>query len=799
MPTSADKRTWRPTEEQSRAIEATDRSMAVDAAAGSGKTSVLIRRILEILGGNWSRLEKILAITFTDKAAGELKARLRNHVPPGDRHLLEGAWIGTFHNFCARLLRRHAARIKADPSFGIVEENAAKLEARSCARETLLELLASGDDDAVRLVEAVEFKAALGAIENLMDFRLQAEAALSNRDGADGWESDVLSSLRSVYEKALSRYRAELARLPALDFQELEIMALKLLSVDGVRSSVSSKFEHILVDEFQDTNDVQTKLVFSLFAPGKNRLFIVGDEAQSIYRFRGANVGCFAEARNRIEAAGGESVRLSANFRSDPEIIGLVNSLHSVLGRDLLSKPARPGRVEPARTPSPPSRRQKHPPIVELQIGEAENASGRREEEAKALARFIGGVASDGAFGFGDVVMLFKALTASAIYEAALRKLGIPSIVSGGRGLLERQEVVDLMAALEYAANPDDNRALLCLLRSPIIGLSDDELAIMAGDGGKGLEAGVAGHPRSGIVAELPRLARHLRPSELMRRILDLSGYEAAADRIDTSGAMAANIDRFITVASSIERTLPVPLADFAAFIGELRAQSARLGDPPAAGDVTNAVRLMTVHAAKGLEFPVVVLPDLFHGESSHKDAWVFSRGGATGAVPGFAFKRRDPDRPFDRARKTERFKRILDEEKREGAMEAGRLLYVAMTRAMDMLVIPTHGDCKRAGPWHEWASSALAGPQDGNPFSVKRIDAGQMKKPALSHKTRMDRKLYRIPRGFSHRPSGAFTVSELEAYDSCPLRYRHGFVLGLPSRDIRSSSNDWVEKEVFG
>ena len=799
MATSVDKNTWRPTEEQRRAIESIDRSLAVDAAAGSGKTSVLIRRILEILGGEWSGVGRILAITFTDKAAGELKARLRPHVPAGERHRLEGAWIGTFHQFCARLLRRHASRVEIDPAFGIMEENAARLEARSSAREALLDLLASGDEAAVSLVESVEFKTALGAVENLMEFRLHATQALSNLSETEGWETEVVAALSSVYEKALSRYRAELARLSALDFQELEILALRLLRMDDVRLSVSARFDHILVDEFQDTNDVQTELVLSLFSPPRTRLFIVGDEAQSIYRFRGANVGCFARVRKRIEESGGESVRLSANFRSDRGIIGLVNSLRGVLREGLFADPKKPGEIEPGRTrPSPIA----HPfvsPVAELCVNSEGNAAERREAEARAIARFIGKLSDEHGAGFGDVVMLFRALTSVSVYESALRREGIPSIVSGGRGLLERQEVIDLMAALAYASNPKDTAALLNVLRSPIVGLSDDELVLIAGEDGEGLTERIAEHPSCEIVAEFSRLARHLRPSEFMRRVLDLSGYEAIIDRLDPSGAMAANVDRFITVAASIERSLPIPLADFADFAGDLRAQSARLGDPPAAGDVTNAVRLMSVHAAKGLEFPVVVLPDLFHGEASHKDAWVFSRGGATGAAPGFAFKRRDPDRPFDKPEQTERFKKILGEEKREATLEAGRLLYVAMTRAMDLIVIPTHDGFERAGPWHGWSREALRGSRGGEVFSVESVEAPSLGGVGRVRTSAPNGALFCRPKGFSHCPRKTFTVSQLEAYDGCPLRYRHSFVLGLPSRDFSAKSDDWIEKEVFG
>nr|HPM41365.1 ATP-dependent helicase [bacterium] len=695
------------TEEQRRAIEAVDRSLAVEGAAGSGKTSVLIGRIMRIVGDDWSRLARVLAITFTEKAAGELKARLRPLVPARERHLLEGAWIGTFHGFCARILRRHAPRIGLDPAFSIMEENSAMLERASAAKGTLVDLVNAGDEEAMLLIESVEFKTAVGALESLMEFRQHAKPALANAAGAIGWEKDALRALSSVFERTLERYRGLMAGLSSLDFEELEARALELISLPDVRESLSAKFDHILVDEFQDTSDAQTELVLALFDPVRTKLFIVGDEAQSIYRFRGANVGCFARVRKAIEKAGGESVRLSANFRSAPGIISFVNGSRGALSDGLFADPSLGELMEAGRLYGRGEKAAFSPAVRVIKLTSDGNAAQRRDDEARAIARHVAGlILEDGVYP-GDVVCLFRALTSVAPYEAALRGEGVPAIVSGGRGLLGRREVADLMAALTFAADPRDERALLTLLRSPMFSLSDDEILLLSAEGGKLRDSAVR-HPSCGALGELLRLAPHLRPSEFLRRAVDLTGYEAAVSRIDPSGGMAANVDRFTTMAQSIESELPIPLANFAGFVGDLRARSARLGDPPAAGDTARAVRLMSVHAAKGLEFPVVFLPDLFHGGSSHRDPWIFSRGGATGAKPGFAFKQRDPERPFDKPEATERFKKLLAEEKAEGELEMKRLLYVAMTRARDLLVLPLHGDASRAGPWHGWVESAV-------------------------------------------------------------------------------------------
>ena len=294
MAISAGTKGFRPTEAQARAIERTDVPMAVDAAAGSGKTKVLTERILKIVGSDWARLGEILAITFTEKAAGEFRAKLRPHVPASERFRLDSAWIGTFHSFCARLIRRFGPAIGLDPSFRMLDENAAGMEARKCVRETLLKLLEDGDDDAAGLVEEVGYATAAGCLEELMQFRWHAGQALASREGASEGEAELLGRLTKVFERVRENYLARLAEQGALDFQELEIRALALLENRHVASSARGIFSHILVDEYQDTNDIQTELVLRLFDPARSRLFIVGDEAQSIYRFRGANVSCFA-------------------------------------------------------------------------------------------------------------------------------------------------------------------------------------------------------------------------------------------------------------------------------------------------------------------------------------------------------------------------------------------------------------------------------------------------------------------------------------------------------------------------
>jgi ATP-dependent helicase/nuclease subunit A len=786
------KKAFQPTEAQARAIECIQAPMAVDAAAGSGKTAVLIRRILRIVGDDWARLGNILAITFTEKAAGELRAKLRPHVPAEERFRLDQAWIGTFHSFCARLLRRYGPAIYLDPSFRLLDEHQAGLILRKSVNETLVQLLDARNASAASLVEDVGFAPAVGALEELMQFRWHARRAIAEREGADAWESAVLNALEVVYDHVQRAFLARLDALGALDFQELEIRALKLLGDQTVATSCRATFAHILVDEYQDTNDVQTELVLKLFEPPVNHLFIVGDEAQSIYRFRGANVSCFARVRGIIEGMRGETVRLAHNFRSRKSIIDFVNLSQEVLADGLFSDSTSRKPIEAAKSDRAGAA------VFELEVVASEDmkADAMREREARAIATVIEEQVRSGAWSYGDIVLLFRAMSSAEIYESALRRRLIPCASVGGRGFLKRTEVTDLIAALNFAANRDDTAARLALLRSPIGGVSDDDLVLMAGEDGRGLCAAVEKDERLALINELPEMAAHMRPSEILRRVINEAGLELLWSGLDRSGAALANMDRLVAIAKDLERELPTTLSDFTSFMREMRERGAKFGDIPPESCGGGSVRLMTVHAAKGLEFPVVFLPDLLRTSPPANKQWMFSRGDA-GSASGIVFRKRDPAKPFGSRLKTERFARLSEEEAQRDDMESKRLLYVAMTRAVDALVIPTHEGVKDGGSWHGWLRATLA-TKGGQTISTRISPipdaAGNDGERGLS-----DVQAFNV--GARPANSGALrlSVSQLDSYSVCPLQYYLKYVLGLPASEVTRDDAGRIEPNVYG
>ncbi|MFA5811463.1 MAG: 3'-5' exonuclease, partial [bacterium] len=404
---------------------------------------------------------------------------------------------------------------------------------------------------------------------------------------------------------------------------------------------------------------------------------------------------------------------------------------------------------------------------------------------------------ASGEWSYGDVVLLFRAMTSSDIYENALRKRGIPCTSSGGRSFLERREVADLIAATRYAQDPGDSVALLTLLRSPVAGLSDDEIALMAGKDGRGLPSAIEKDERLSLVCELPSMAAHMRPSEIMRRAINEAGLEVLWSRLDPSGAANMNMDRLVTIARDLEREMPTTLANFNSFMKEMRARGGRLGDSPAGTESGNAVRLMTVHAAKGLEFPVVFLPDLMRSMPRNKNHYIFSRGDA-GSGSGISFKKRNPDQPFGSRIATDRFTKFMDEEALRDEKESKRLLYVAMTRAKGALVFPMHDGIKTKGTWHEWMGKTLR--EHGGKEIALRVEAPAPRTSEAEGQGIAGVDLLSPPAQRARASSSRLlSVSALDSYSICPMLYYLKYVLGLPASEVTRRDTGRIEPNVYG
>ncbi len=657
-PPRAAGRERRLTDEQERAVASRQGSLLLAAGAGSGKTSVLVERFVRAVREDGVAPGQILAITFTERAAGELRQRVRSRMLElGERDAAretEAANVCTFHSFCARLLRIHPVQAGVEPGFEILEEGIATRLRILAFNDALGDFLAGERQEAVDLAAAYgadPLRAmVLGAYAQLRSQgqtqpRLPSEPRQRSLDVSEA-DADALRTCELIGE-LLERFGASYAERKhargALDFDDLELDARALLRAHAdVRESWAERFQLLMVDEFQDSNPRQLQLLAAL---DRDNLFTVGDELQSIYGFRHADVGLFRERRARL-ARDASSLELTSNFRSRPPILKAVKRIFS----------ERIGEHFTALTPmrsageGPESANE---PIVELllcdkrgweQLPGDEQLTGLpqatlwRHAEAALLAQRIAQLIATGEARAGEIVVLLRALGDMPVYESALRRHGLRTLAGVG-GFWSHQQIGDLLAWLRTLANPLDELALYSTLASPLVGLSSDGLALLARaarEHGRGVWQAILersaeldallpaeDQERLGSFRELFAAERTgvrlYSVSELLRRVIRATGYDTHVLSLGWGERRLANVHKLIGMARRFEAQEGRDLRGFLDHVAHLevalagREAEAPVGDSPSrgAGGQLDAVRLMSIHAAKGLEFPVVCVADL--------------------------------------------------------------------------------------------------------------------------------------------------------------------------------------------
>ncbi|MBV9213498.1 MAG: UvrD-helicase domain-containing protein, partial [Actinobacteria bacterium] len=477
------------TAEQHDAVARRDGPLFVRAGAGTGKTRVLVERFLGAVLEDGIAADSILAITFTERAAAEMRSRVRGRLLElGERELArqaESASISTIHAFCSRLLRANALDAGLDPEFSVLDEVAAArlaidafdhaldLFLRDARGTSALDLAAAYGPDRLRtMVSTVHarLRSRGQARPRLEPVEVGPEATEQDRKAAE--ELALLAKLLDLFGGVYARLKEERS---ALDFDDLELDARDMLvRREGLRQSVRARFAHVLVDEFQDVNPVQAELL-DLVSGGE--IFAVGDEHQSIYGFRHADVEIF-ERRLAAARRAGRAVSLTTNFRSRPEVVRAIDLAFGSIWPD--------GGFEPLRAPTdavPPEATERSPRVELLlvdrtsgcwdELGEGAfgaalaDVTAWRAAEARLLAHRISELAGPGRpFAWGDVAVLVRSGTDMHAYERALAELGIPAHSHGGRGFAEAQQVGDLRAYLATLANPLDELALVSVLAS---------------------------------------------------------------------------------------------------------------------------------------------------------------------------------------------------------------------------------------------------------------------------------------------------------------------------------------------
>ncbi len=580
------------------------------------------------------------------------------------------------------------------------------------------------------------FKGAAKALKGAAceEFRAAHEAYLAYCVRHREYSDHVL--LRDLIRRHGRFYDALKRDRSGLDFDDLELFVRDLLGRDeGLRSAYAERFVHVMVDEFQDTNPLQNQILDSL---DRDNLFRVGDERQSIYRFRHADVKVFRRHRDQAAQRGREQP-ITVNFRSRGEVLDAVDLVFGDVWGD---------GFEPLReAPGARSVKPRIEPCVELLITDREKkrwdarfdaaleageapfgASMRgitpwRAAEARLLARRIDELTTHGPYRPGDVVLLLRATTHIGIYERALEERGIPTYVLGGRGYWSQQQVGDLRAYLAALANPLDELALHSVLASPLGGVSLDALVMVAAvaratgwdpwrvvealdvppaEGSGGSDAIVA------LSRELPAAdARALRrfvqrfsaeraaaPRVSLETLIDRavtgSGYDRAILAMPAGERRMANVRKLMRMAREFEAEEGRDLRGFIDFVAERDLIAEREGQAPLEAEALDAVRLMTVHRAKGLEFPVVCVADLGKRGREDDSALRISDDGRVGirlaSIGGGAID-------------SSQLASIREDEKLEDEEEEKRIFHVAVTRAQEHLVLSGATDLVKLAP----------------------------------------------------------------------------------------------------
>ena len=549
----------------------------------------------------------------------------------------------------------------------------------------------------------------------------------------DGVALEALASLRSLFEDACARYAARKREMAALDYLDLEVEAARMLrSHPGVAAEYRSRFRHLMVDELQDTNPSQIALLDLLSdgggaSPGPERFF-VGDVKQAIYRFRGSDVRHFTRLLREIEARGAVHA-LARSFRAHDSLVQTLNVLFQAVFGEPREEYEAPMQEMTGRGPGPSAL----PHLVVLPVSDqtpqgARTADvDRRRVEADAVAAEAASLLKGGVDVWdrgearlrparaSDIAVLLRRLTNVHLFEQALESRGVPYRTPAGAGFFTRQEVLDLTNLLGWLAEPDDAVALAGALRSPLFMIDDQSLLALRSAGPDLVKAlrdppeGVLREARpfcqraAEVLDELRRAAPFSAPDALLESALALTGFEASWAPLQGGDQALANIRKLVGLA----RTLSDHSLDQLVTYLRRRRDELAAREGQAVLDESDAVRLLTVHGAKGLEFPIVFVPEahLLSRGSYEAVSWRAEEGISLTLAreTGAAGSRRRPG--F--------YSYLLARDQAEEAAEHKRLFYVAATRAADRLYLS--GD--EAGRGDGWLGSALdaigtAGPE---------------------------------------------------------------------------------------
>lgn len=565
---------------QQQAVFCTEGPLLILAGAGSGKTTVLVNRIAYILQSELCKPWQILAITFTNKAAGELKERICNAVPEGGSDI----WAATFHSTCARILRRYGDRIGFTSHFTVYGTD----DQKKLVKDILKQL---NYDEKMLPVKRV-----LNEISKAKDEMLTPQEMLK-RAGYD----NLKQSVAKVYEI----YQSRLKTADAMDFDDMLCKTVELFQkCPDILEFYQNQFKYIMVDEYQDTNKVQYKFV-SMLAAKYGNICVVGDDDQSIYKFRGATIENILSFENTFKGA--KMIRLEQNYRSTQNILNAANGVISNntmrKGKTLWTENAVGDKIEV-------------------------HTSDSERDEAQFIAKTILDGVADGRK-FSDFAILYRMNAQSNSIEQALSRSGIPHRVIGGRRFYDREEIRDMVAYLQVINNPHDDVRLGRIINVPKRGIGATTLE-KASEIAAGLGESIYSVIKDAdVYPQLSRAATKLKSfvalidglmeaeqsgdyslAELYNLILEHTDYEKyLKTEKDNPDVRIENIEELSSNIIKFEEDYAEE-ASLSNFLEEISLQT-DIDNYDAEADSSV---MMTLHSAKGLEFPVVFIAGLEEG-----------------------------------------------------------------------------------------------------------------------------------------------------------------------------------------
>lgn len=573
---------------QRQAVETTEGPLLIMAGAGSGKTRVLTHRIAWLIANRKAPPWAILAITFTNKAAREMQDRVSKLVGPEGRDI----WVSTFHSMCVRILRKDIDRIGFTSNFSILDSTDQLSVIRNCMKDLNID---------TKKFEPKAVQAVISTNKNELITPAQ-------------YEQKIGDYFEGLVAKVYTKYQQRLRSNNSLDFDDLIMKTIQLFKeVPEVLDFYQKKFKYIHVDEYQDTNRAQYMLC-RMLADSHHRICVVGDSDQSIYRWRGADISNILNFEEDYPEA--KTILLEQNYRSTSNIL---NAANGVIALNTGRKPKK------LWTDSDEG------PKIKVFRGDSEH------DEGYFVTGEISKNAKEGQ-AYQNHAILYRTNAQSRVIEEILIKSDIPYQIVGGIKFYDRKEIKDLLAYLRLLSNPDDDISLTRIINVPKRGLGDTtvgKLAVAAAERGVSIfrvlqtvdDLGFAGRTRNTLVEfydmieALHRMVEFLSVTELTEKILELSQYRLELQNENTleSRSRLENIDEFLSVTMEFEKnnedkSLVSFLTDLA-----LIADIDSVNDEEERDD---AVVLMTMHSAKGLEFPTVFIIGMEEGVFPHSRAF---------------------------------------------------------------------------------------------------------------------------------------------------------------------------------